>query len=111
MVAKLATVDEHISAHSEGSGTIPYGCICSSRANETPLAAGMRFDCGYLLPSFITDPERMEAAFEKVYILLHRGKITSRNDLAPCLSSSRTTANPCLSSQRMLKAKHWLLSS
>ena len=83
MVAKLATVDEHISAYSEGSGTIPYGCICSSRANETPLAGGMQFDCGYLSPFFITDPERMEVAFENAYILLHRGKISSKKDLLP----------------------------
>jgi hypothetical protein len=65
MAAKLATVDEHILAYAEGSGAIPDGSGSPSRANEQPPFDGIQFDCGYLSPFFITDPERMEVAFEK----------------------------------------------
>jgi chaperonin GroEL len=85
MAAKLPTVDEHILAYGEGSGAISYGGISSARANEQPQAGGMQFNRGYLSPFFITDPERMEVAFENVYILVYPGKISSKKDLLPLL--------------------------
>jgi chaperonin GroEL len=96
MAAKLATVDEHILAYAEGSGAIPYGGISSSRANEQPQAGGMQFDRGYLSPFFITDPERMEVAFENVYILVYPGKISSKKDLLPLLEQITKNSNPLL---------------
>ena len=45
----------------------------------------MQFDCGYVSPFFITDPERMEVAFENVYILVYPGKISSKKELLPLL--------------------------
>jgi chaperonin GroEL (HSP60 family) len=96
MATALATVDEHILAYAEGSGAIPDGSITSARANKKPLAGGVQFDCGYLSPFFITDPERMEVAFENVYILAYPGKISSRKDLLPLLEQITKNSKPLL---------------
>ena len=96
MAAKLATVGEHILAYAEGSGAIPYGGISSSRADEQPQPGWMQFDCGYLSPFFITDPERMEVAFENVYILVYPGKISSKQDLLPLLEQITKNSKPLL---------------
>jgi chaperonin GroEL (HSP60 family) len=82
MAAKLATGDERVFAYAEGSGAIPSG--------------GMQFDCGYLSPFFITDPERMEVAFENVYILVYPGKISSKKDLLPLLEQIMKNSKPLL---------------
>ena len=97
MAARLATVDEHILANAEGSGAIPGGSLRSSRANEQPPPfGGMQFDCGYVSPVFITDPERMEVAFENVYILVYPGKICSKKDLLPLLEQITKNSKPLL---------------
>ncbi|MFZ0319839.1 MAG: TCP-1/cpn60 chaperonin family protein, partial [Candidatus Sulfotelmatobacter sp.] len=96
MAARLATVDEHILGNAEGSGAIPDGSFRSSRANEQPPFGGMQFDCGYVSPFFITDPERMEVAFENVYILVYPGKITSKKDLLPLLEQITKNGRPLL---------------
>jgi chaperonin GroEL (HSP60 family) len=96
MAARLATVDEHILANAEGSGAIPGGSLRSSRANEQPPFGGMQFDCGYVSPFFITDPERMEVAFENVYILVYPGKICSKKDLLPLLEQITKNSKPLL---------------
>jgi chaperonin GroEL len=95
MAAKLATLNEHVLAYAEGSQG-PDGSITSSRANKKPQAGGMQFDCGYLSPFFVTDPERMEVALENAYILFHQGKITSRKDLLPLLEQITKTGKPLL---------------
>ena len=82
MAAKLATGDERVFAYAEGSGAIPSG--------------GMQFDCGYLSPFFITDPERMEVAFENVYVLVYSGKISSKKDLLPLLEQIMKNSKPLL---------------
>jgi chaperonin GroEL len=38
---------------------------------------------GYLSPYFVTDPERMEVAFENAYILINEKKISSMKDILP----------------------------
>ncbi|MGH7704122.1 MAG: chaperonin GroEL, partial [Gemmatimonadales bacterium] len=50
---------------------------------ETTLETvdGMQFDRGYLSPYFVTDPEKMEAALEDVYLLIHDKKISSMKEL------------------------------
>jgi chaperonin GroEL len=94
MAAKLATVDEQILAYAEGSGAIPERSISSSRASEQPQFGVMQFDCGYLSPFFITDPERMEVAFENAYILVHQGKISFKKDLLPLLEQITKNSKP-----------------
>ncbi len=96
MDAKPATVEEHILAYADGSGAIPYGSISSSGAGKKPQAGGMQFDCGYLSPFFITDPERMEVAFENVYILVYPGKMSSRKELLPLLEQIMKSSKPLL---------------
>jgi chaperonin GroEL (HSP60 family) len=96
MAARLATVDEHILANAEGSDAIPDGSVRSSRAKEQPQFGGMEFDCGYLSPFFITDPERMEVAFENVYILVYPGKISCKKDLLPLLEQITKNSKPLL---------------
>ena len=85
MAAKLATVDEHILAHARGSGDIRDAAVASFGASERLQDRVLQLDYGYLSPFFITDPERMEVAFENAYILLYPGKISSRKDLLPLL--------------------------
>src|SRR6202451_106816 len=41
---------------------------------QLEVVEGMQFDRGYLSPYFVTDPERMEAALENAYILIHEKK-------------------------------------
>jgi chaperonin GroEL (HSP60 family) len=96
MAAKLATSDEHILAYAERSIAIPDGSVSSSRANEQPSLGAMRFDCGYISPFFITDPERMEVAFENAYILVYPGKISSKKDLLPLLEQITKNSKPLL---------------
>lgn len=75
MTAQLATGNDRIWAGVEAAG-------------------GVQFDCGYLSPYFITDPERMEVAFENVYILIHEKKISSREDLLPLLEQIAKSGKP-----------------
>ena len=65
---------------------------------ETTLETvdGMQFDRGYLSPYFITDPEKMEAALEDAYILIHDKKISSMKDLLPLLEKVAQTGKPLL---------------
>ncbi|MFQ5738570.1 MAG: chaperonin GroEL [Acidobacteriota bacterium] len=60
------------------------------------VVEGMQFDRGYLSPYFVTDPERMEASLEDVYILLHEKKISSMKDLLPLLEQVAKAGRPFL---------------
>jgi chaperonin GroEL len=77
MTAQLAAVDARTLARVEEVGT-------------------MQFDCGYLSPYFITDPERMEVTFENVYVLIHEKKISSKKDLLPLLEQIAKSGKPLL---------------
>ncbi len=96
MAAKLATVDEHILAHARGSSDIRDAAVASSGANEQLRGSVLQFNCGYLSPFFITDPERMEAAFENACILVYPGKISSKKDLLPLLEQITKNRKPLL---------------
>jgi len=69
-----------------------------SKTLETQLdvVEGMQFDRGYLSPYFVTDPERMEAALENAYILIHEKKISSMKDLLPLLEQIAKGGKPLL---------------
>ena len=69
-----------------------------SKTLETQLEVveGMQFDRGYLSPYFVTDPERMEAALENAYILIHEKKISSMKDLLPLLEQIAKSSKPVL---------------
>jgi len=111
MAAKLATVDERILANAEGSGANLGGSVRSSPANEQPPFGEMHFDCGYISPFFITDPERMEVAFENVTFSSIPAKSVPRKTCFRYLSRSPGRASLCSSSRTMLKAKLSLLWS
>ncbi len=54
-------------------------------AFETEYVEGMQIDRGYISPYFVTNPERMEAILENVYILLTDKKISAHTDIVPLL--------------------------
>jgi chaperonin GroEL len=56
----------------------------------------MRFESGYLSPSFVTDPERMECVYEDAYLLIHEKKISSMKDFLPVLEKVAKTGKPLL---------------
>lgn len=49
------------------------------------LVSGMQFDNGYVSPYMITNADRMEAVFEKPYILVTDAKISALNEIVPLL--------------------------
>ena len=53
--------------------------------DELDVVEGMQFDRGYLSPYFVTNPEKMEAAFEHPFILIYEKKISSMKSLLPVL--------------------------
>ena len=69
-----------------------------AKAMDTTLEVveGMQFDRGYLSPYFVTDPERMEAVFEDVFMLIHEKKISSMKDLLPILELVAKMGKPLL---------------
>ena len=50
---------------------------------ETEFTEGMQIDRGYISPYFVTNTERMEAAFEDPYILITDKKVSSIQDILP----------------------------
>ncbi len=69
-----------------------------AKGMETTLdvVEGMQFDRGYLSPYFVTDPEKMEAALEDVYILLNEKKISNMKDMLPILEQIAKMGKPLL---------------
>ena len=96
MAAKLATVDERILARMEEVVAIRAGSIMVRSASDKPQVGHMQFDCGYLSPYFITDPELMEVVFENVYVLIHEKKISYKKDLLPLLELIAKSGKPLL---------------
>jgi chaperonin GroEL len=69
-----------------------------AKGMETTLdvVEGMQFDRGYLSPYFVTDPEKMEAVLEDVYILLNEKKISNMKDMLPILEQIAKMGKPLL---------------
>ena len=93
-IAKVAT----ISADNEEMGNIIAEVIAQVgkdgvvTVEETPtfglskdFVEGMQFDKGYVSPYMVTNTERMEASYEKPYILITDQKISAMNDIVPLL--------------------------
>jgi chaperonin GroEL (HSP60 family) len=96
MTAQLATADGRLLAHERQARSIRNESIVPETASDKPQVGGMQFDCGYLSPYFVTDPERMEVSFENVYVLIHEKTINSKNDLRPLLEQVRESGKPLL---------------
>jgi chaperonin GroEL len=68
----------------------------STLSTELEVTEGLQFDKGYISPYFVTDQESMEAVLEDAYVLLHREKIGSIQDLLPVLEKVLETGKPLL---------------
>jgi chaperonin GroEL (HSP60 family) len=96
MTAQLATVDDRILAGVDQAVSVHNLNIIPRSASDRPQVSGMQFDCGYLSPYFVTDFERMEVAFENVYILIHEKKLSCKKDLVPLLDQITKRGKPLL---------------
>jgi chaperonin GroEL (HSP60 family) len=94
MTATCST-NNHISAAMEEASAICDGSSVLPSGNKLQ-PVGVQFDCGYLSPYFITDPESMEARLEDSYILIHEKKLSSKNDLLPLLERITKSGKPLL---------------
>ncbi len=72
--------------------------IEESKTAETTLdvVEGMQFDRGYLSPYFVTNPDKMEAAFDSPNILITEKKIGAMKELLPILEKAVQTAKPLI---------------
>ena len=68
----------------------------STLATELVITEGVQFDKGYVSAHFATDAEAQEAVLENTYVLLHREKISSLNDLLPILEKIAQAGKPVL---------------
>jgi chaperonin GroEL (HSP60 family) len=96
MAAKLAAVDDRILARMEEAAALRAGSIIARGAKDKPQTGRMQFDCGYLSPYFITDPELMEVVFENVYVVIQEKKISFKMDLLPLLEQITKSGRPLL---------------
>jgi chaperonin GroEL len=96
MAAQLVTVDARTLAHVDEAGEIRDRGIRRRSASDKTQVGDVRFDRGYLSPYFVTDPERMQVAFENVYILIYEKKISSKKDLLPLLEQITKSGKPLL---------------
>jgi chaperonin GroEL len=93
-----ATIGDLIAEAMEKVGKDGVITVEEAKSMETSLdiVEGMQFDRGYLSPYFVTNPERMEASLEDVYILLHEKKISNMRDLLPVLEQIAKMSKPLL---------------
>ena len=61
--------------------------VDEAKGTETSIEVveGMQFDRGYISPYFITDPEKMECAYDNPLILLYDKKVSNLKDILPIL--------------------------
>ncbi|MEP3437096.1 MAG: chaperonin GroEL [Hoeflea sp.] len=64
--------------------------------SELEVVEGMQFDRGYLSPYFVTNPDKMIAELEDVYILLHEKKLSNLQAMLPVLEAVVQTSKPLL---------------
>ena len=89
--AMIAEAMERVGRH----GVITVG---EGRGLDTTLdlVEGMRFDCGYLSPYFVTDPESMESVLENAWVLLTEAKLTEVQDVLRVLELAADAGRPLL---------------
>src|SRR5690606_7029029 len=63
---------------------------------ELDVVEGMQFDRGYLSPYFVTNAEKMTAALEDPYILLHEKKLSNLQAILPILEAVVQSQRPLL---------------
>ncbi|MGO4712392.1 chaperonin GroEL [Bradyrhizobium sp. 2TAF24] len=63
---------------------------------EVDIVEGMKFDRGYLSPYFVTNPEKMTAELEDVYVLLHEKKLSGLQAMLPVLEAVVQSGRPLL---------------
>ena len=64
--------------------------------SELEVVEGMQFDRGYLSPYFVTNPDKMVAELDDVYILLHEKKLSNLQAMLPILEAVVQTSKPLL---------------
>ncbi|MEX2276766.1 MAG: chaperonin GroEL, partial [Cucumibacter sp.] len=67
-----------------------------SLETETEVVEGMQFDRGYLSAYFVTNTEKMIAALEEPYILLHEKKLSNLQAMLPVLEAVVQSGKPLL---------------
>jgi chaperonin GroEL len=94
MTAELATVDAHILAGVEAAGAVGGESVVPRSASDQSQGGFTQFGSGYLSPYFVTNPERMEVAFENAYILIYEKQIGSKQELLPLLEQITKSGRP-----------------
>jgi chaperonin GroEL len=92
------TIGKLLSEAMEKVGKEGVITVEEAKSADTTLdvVEGMQFDRGYLSPYFVTDPERMEAHLDDVYILISEKKISNMKDLLPVLEAIARQQKPLL---------------
>jgi chaperonin GroEL len=92
------TIGEMIAEAMEKVGKEGVITVEEAKSMESTMEVveGMQFDRGYISPYFVTDAERMEAAIEDPYILIHEKKISNMKDLLPLLEQIARMSKPLL---------------
>jgi chaperonin GroEL len=88
--------DDRTLACGDEAGTVGDQDMTRRGPHDKPQVGAIQFDSGYLSPFFVTHPERMEVAFENVYILIHENRINSKSDLLPLLEQITKRGKPLL---------------
>ena len=90
-VASVSAADEEIGGliaeAMEKVGNDGVITVEESKGLQTALnvVEGMQFDRGYISPYMVTDPDRMEAVMDNLYILITDRKISAIADMLPTL--------------------------
>jgi chaperonin GroEL len=93
-----STIGEMIAKAMQKVGNEGVITVEEAKTAETELdvVEGMQFDRGYLSPYFVTNPDKMVADLEDVYILLHEKKLSNLQAMLPILEAVVQTSKPLL---------------